>query len=132
MNGPAELLGVIGVLRDELGRILLVQRAAQVSHPGLWCFPGGHVEPGESLACAVERELLEELSLCVRAERHLGFVRVPSTSYRLEVFAVRLVSGILRPEPSEVASASWMTVDEIRIIGSPMASNLGVLALIEE
>ena len=46
------------------GRILLVQRA-KPPMDGLWTFPGGHVEPGETAADAVRREAMEETGLDV-------------------------------------------------------------------
>ena len=127
----AELIGVIGVVRDPSGRVLLVERSAGVTHPGLWCFPGGHVEPGETLQDAVARELREELDIVVRAERHLGFVRVPSSAYRLEIFVVEWISGEIRPNPAEIAGARFLTIAEGRVIGSPMPSNSWVMDLLE-
>jgi mutator protein MutT len=132
VTGPEPtLLGVIGVLRDGSGRVLLVQRSERVTHPGLWCFPGGHVEPDETLEDAVARELREELEIEVRAERHLGFVRVPSSHYRLEVFTVSWLSGDVHPNPAEVADARFLTLDEIRELAAPMASNLRVVEMLE-
>jgi ADP-ribose pyrophosphatase YjhB (NUDIX family) len=51
------------VVRDR--RLLLVRRGRGVA-TGLWSLPGGRVEPGEPLAAAVRRELLEETGLAVR------------------------------------------------------------------
>jgi 8-oxo-dGTP diphosphatase len=124
-----EKLGVIGVLRDG-ERILIVRRSQAVTMPGLWCFPGGHVEPGESLHDAIVREMHEELSVRVAAREHLGAVHVESSGYRLEVFAVELVSGTLEPRPEEIAEARWATPAEIRALGEPMPSNAAVLELL--
>lgn len=125
-----EILGVIGVLRDAAGRVLMVERSAHVRSPGLWCFPGGHVEPGETLHEAVARELLEELGLTVVARQHLGFVRIPGSPYRLEVLTVEHVSGDLRPHPAEVADARYVTIDEVAAVGRPMPSNAAVVELL--
>jgi len=46
------------------GRVLLIRRA-QAPMSGLWTFPGGHVEPGEAVADAVRREVMEETGLPV-------------------------------------------------------------------
>ncbi len=46
------------------GRVLLIRRA-HAPLAGLWTFPGGHVEPGESVADALLREVLEETGLAV-------------------------------------------------------------------
>ena len=54
-----------GVITDEQGRYLLCRRTGRLA--GLWEFPGGKREKGESYQRCLERELMEELSLTVRA-----------------------------------------------------------------
>jgi 8-oxo-dGTP diphosphatase len=46
----------------------LLQRSAAQSHPGLYEFPGGKVEPSETAELALARELLEELGIVISAE----------------------------------------------------------------
>jgi 8-oxo-dGTP diphosphatase len=53
------------VIEREDGSFLLAQRPAGKPYPGYWEFPGGKVEPGESAARALARELDEELGLAV-------------------------------------------------------------------
>ena len=55
------------VIYDSAGRILLAQRPPGKAYEGYWEFPGGKVEPGESAAAAISRELHEELGIDVRA-----------------------------------------------------------------
>ena len=57
---------VAAVLRNPSGGLLVGQRPAHKRHGGLWEFPGGKVDPGESFGEAVRRELLEELALETR------------------------------------------------------------------
>jgi 8-oxo-dGTP diphosphatase len=66
---------VAAVLEDAGGRVLLAQRAADAHQGGLWEFPGGKVEPGESAGEALRRELREEIAVEVRAHRPLIRVR---------------------------------------------------------
>ena len=56
------ILVVAGVIEKQ-GRYLLAQRFDHASQGGLWEFPGGKVEPGETDAQALERELREELAI---------------------------------------------------------------------
>ena len=61
------LLVVAAALVDPDGRVLLQQRAPERSMAGLWEFPGGKVEAGETPAAALIRELGEELGIDVEA-----------------------------------------------------------------
>ena len=64
------------VVLDDAGRLLLVRRGREPSR-GLWSLPGGRVEPGESDADALAREVLEETGLRVRIGALVGRVRIP-------------------------------------------------------
>ncbi len=59
-----------GVVFDGRGRVLLLRRADE----GTWCFPKGHVEPGETPQVAAAREIKEECGLDVRIGRKVGDV----------------------------------------------------------
>ena len=55
----------VGVLLDAVGRFLLTSRPPGKVYAGCWEFPGGKVEPGESVVQALERELHEELGITI-------------------------------------------------------------------
>lgn len=61
-----------GVVRDAQGRVLICRRTGALD--GLWEFPGGKRENGETLGECLQRELMEELELPVRAGESLGEV----------------------------------------------------------
>ncbi len=61
-------LGCSAAIFDADGRILLTKR----SDNGQWCLPGGAVDPGETVAEACEREVLEETGLQVKVKRLVG------------------------------------------------------------
>ena len=67
-ENPTPLLVVAAALVAADGRICLQQRPAGKQHGGLWEFPGGKVEPGESPVAALVRELAEELGLSLAQE----------------------------------------------------------------
>ena len=66
------LLEVVAALIVHDGRVLVARRAEGKSNPGLWEFPGGKVEAGETHATALAREIKEELGVDVKVGSHLA------------------------------------------------------------
>lgn len=86
----------------------------------LWTPPGGHVEPGETLAAAARREAEEETGLDVTLERlvHWGELidahgRSRPVHFVFFDFAFRAGGRALRPDPSEIAEARWVPFGEL-------------------
>ena len=74
-SGPATLFPVVAAaLVDADGRVLVQRRPAGAAMAGLWEFPGGKVDPGETLEKALARELDEELAVkvCVEINQCVG------------------------------------------------------------
>ncbi len=61
----------VGVIRNNKNQVLLSLRSATVHQPDLWEFPGGKLEPGETVIEALSRELNEELALTVKSAQPL-------------------------------------------------------------
>ncbi len=95
------------------GRVLIARRPPGGRHPGRWEFPGGKVEPGESLEECVLRELEEELG--VRA-RVLGRLAEAGHSYPdMEVELVALECEIIGGTPADIecAAHAWVRPEEL-------------------
>ena len=75
----------VGVLVDGQGRFLLTSRPAGKVYAGYWEFPGGKLEPGESVEQALRRELHEELGITIGAVHpwHVELVDYPHARVRL-------------------------------------------------
>ncbi|MBX3396796.1 MAG: NUDIX domain-containing protein [Phycisphaerae bacterium] len=107
------MLGVIGVIRRE-DRLLLIQRSEFVRVPLAWCFPGGEIEPGESQADALIREMREELDAEILPGRLLMTQTKHEGRLILYCWSAQLLSDSIRPNPREVAQFDWLTPVQIR------------------
>ena len=104
-------VGAIAVLD---GRLLLVQRDHQPG-AGEWSVPGGRVEPGELLAEAVVRELLEETGLEGVCGELIGWVeRVDDTRHFVILdFAVTVLTDDEPTPGSDARDARWLPLDQV-------------------
>ncbi|NSX17796.1 NUDIX domain-containing protein [Cupriavidus taiwanensis] len=107
-NPPRKVTEVaVGVLVQPDGRFLLAQRPAGKPYEGYWEFPGGKLEPGESVEAALARELHEELGLDVtQCERwHILEHDYPHAYVRLHFCKVTDWQG--EPVGREGQAFSW-------------------------
>jgi ADP-ribose pyrophosphatase YjhB (NUDIX family) len=104
------------VVHDPDGRLLLVRRANDPGR-GQWSLPGGRVEPGESDASAVAREIHEETGLLVRAGSLVGSVSRPAPRgvYVIFDYAAEVVGGQLSAgdDASDVAWVDLVTFTDL-------------------
>ena len=107
------------ILRAGSRRILLAQRSPDDFLGGLWEFPGGTQEPGESLQTCLMRELREELGIEVDVEEQLLSIKHAYTHFRitLHAFLCRLQAG--EPRCLECADLGWVAPSELDAL--PMA-----------
>jgi 8-oxo-dGTP diphosphatase len=117
------LLVTAVALIDVDGRILLAQRPEGKSLAGLWEFPGGKVELGETPEAALIRELREELGIDTK-ESCLAPLTFASHSYDdfhllMPLFACRRWQGI--PTPREGQTLAWVRAADLRNYPMPPA-----------
>ena len=94
-----------------------------VSKPGKFCFPGGKIEPGESEANAIQRELWEELQ-CLSEPDRLLWRSVSPWGVHLAWWRVSIPDdAILIPAPAEVAGVHWLTTHEMLALQDLLESN---------
>ena len=103
------------------GYILLSRRRPDAHLPNLWEFPGGKVEPGESLTGALQRELREELGVDVEVgtEYYTTTHHYPTKSVELHFFNCRILDG--EPHAIDVAEFRWVNRTDLRAYEFPEA-----------
>jgi mutator protein MutT len=119
------LPAVAAVVRDASGRVLVHQRADD----GTWSLPGGAIDPGETPAAAVMREVREETGLDVHPDRVLGVFGWPRlrhcypngdlVEYLVVVFRCEVRGGVLEAQDGEATGFRWCTREELAELRPP-------------
>ncbi len=102
-----------GVITDESGRLLLIQRGHEPGM-GLWSIPGGRIEPGETDAHALVREMREETGLIVTCGPLLGAVERPGLGgavVDIRDYRAVVTGGELAPG-DDADAVRWVTAAE--------------------
>jgi 8-oxo-dGTP diphosphatase len=104
----------VGAVVVDQGRVLLVQRGRAPS-AGLWSVPGGRVEPGETLAEAVCRELAEETGLAGTCGDLVGWVERISAEHHFVIldFAVDVADPASASPGDDAVDLAWVPLDEL-------------------
>jgi 8-oxo-dGTP diphosphatase len=112
---------VAAVVRRDDGRFLLSRRLPESHLGGLWEFPGGAVEDGESPAEALRRELLEELGVAVNVVAPITFAfhRDRKRDVVLLFYRTCIESG--EPAGREGQEVGWFTAPELALLATPPA-----------
>ncbi len=102
------------VVTDGQGRLLMIKRGHEPG-AGLWSIPGGRIEPGETDAEALVREMLEETGLVVEVGSLIGSVQRPGLDdavIDIRDYAATVVGGTLRPG-DDAADARWVDMQDL-------------------
>jgi 8-oxo-dGTP diphosphatase len=104
---------VAAALIDDSDRVLLQQRRVGRVHAGLWEFPGGKVEAGESLDQALLREITEELGIALdpSALEPLSFAAMPGERHVVLLYICRVWLG--EPGCLDAAALGWFNAAEL-------------------
>jgi 8-oxo-dGTP diphosphatase len=117
------LLVVAAAMIDAEGRILVQQRPENTSMAGLWEFPGGKIEPGETPEAALIREIDEELGVEIAARSLTPAIfaseGLGARHLLLLLFVTREWQG--EPEPRFATALRWVTLAELRELPMPPA-----------
>lgn len=120
----------VGVILDADNRILITRRHTDAHQGGLWEFPGGKVEPNETLPIALARELKEELGIDVVSTRPLTNVRhdYGDKAVWLDVHVVPTFKG--QAVGLEGQPLAWVAVEQLDDYRFP-AANVPIVAAVK-
>ncbi len=107
------------IFRD--GKLLITQRHAHSHLGGLWEFPGGKREPGETFEQCLVREIREELGVEISVGELFEEIAhdYPEKSVHLKFFICQLLSG--EPQPLDCAAVKWIDKAELNAHEFPAA-----------
>ncbi len=127
---PFEVIGV-GVVLNPLGKVVIDQRKNEGPLGGLWEFPGGKQEKGETIKSTILREIKEELGITVSVEDELITFDHSYTHKRLR-FVVH-ICNFLGGEPRPLASQEvrWVLIEELSNYPFP-AANAKIISTLKE
>ncbi len=122
-KNPTMLFVVAAALTNQEDEILLQRRPKGRSMAGLWEFPGGKVETGESPESAIIREIKEELGVDIESE---NLIPLTFASEDLDGRHLLLLLYICRrwngePQPLESPEIAWVKTDDMRDLKMPPA-----------
>ena len=128
MTLPHKVIGV-AVIENDQGQILIDRRLPGGILGGLWEFPGGKIERGETVEECIKREIQEELGIEIEVGKHLITIDHTYTHLRvtLTVHHCSHLTGV--PQPIECDEIRWVTLDEIDQFTFPTANERIINAL---
>ncbi len=121
VSPPHKIVGVAVIWNDQ-GQILIARRRPEGPMGGLWEFPGGKIEPGETIEECIKREISEELGIEIEVGEHLIAVDHTYNHLRvtLRVHHCRCLQGI--PQPIECDEVRWVSLHELEQFAFPKAN----------
>ena len=112
----------VGILIDDAGCVLVTRRAPDAHQGGLWEFPGGKVEAGETLQEALARELREELGVLVEATEALMVLEHDYGDKQVRLDVHRVTRWLGQPRGLEGQPLAWQQPEQLRDWAFPAAN----------
>jgi mutator protein MutT len=109
---PHKFIGV-AVIWNDRGQILIDRRRAEGLMGGMWEFPGGKVETGETIEECIQREILEELGIEIAVGDRLINIDHDYTKFRVTLTVHHCTHLTGEPQPIECDEIRWVNLEEL-------------------
>lgn len=120
------------IITDEQGRILIGQRPEGKALAGLWEFPGGKQEEGETVEQCIIREIREELDVCCVVGDYVMnvFKSYPHGEFKLMVYLAK-ITDVENMKPLVHQELRWVSASELKNYEFPPA-DVDIIAYLQE
>lgn len=123
---------VVAIISDGTGRILVARRPESAMLGGLWEFPGGKVEQGESFDEALHREISEELGIQISINREFMVLKHAYSHFKITLHAFLCAHTGGTPEPRSSSELRWVSPKQLAKFPFPRANRRLTEALLEQ
>lgn len=120
----------IGIIQHE-GKVFIQKRRDQGLMAGLWEFPGGQVEIGETAKGALEREIQEELGVTMTGVKPFMRLKHSYTSYQVDLHCFLADYSVGRVTLKAATEGKWVKPEELKNFAFPAANGKIIKALLE-
>ena len=108
------------IIRRDDGCLLIAQRKPETMLGGLWEFPGGKCQPGESLPDCLRREIREELGVEIEVGRQLATIRHSYTHFRISLHVFECCHLDREPQALDCAGWRWVWPADLQNFAFPV------------
>ncbi|ELS01987.1 mutator mutT protein [Xenococcus sp. PCC 7305] len=118
---PHKLIGV-GVIRNNLGKILIDRRLPKGEMAGFWEFPGGKIEGAETVEECIRREIQEELAIAVNVGDRIMEIEHDYSKFKVTLFVHDCQHLAGEPQAIECQETRWVNIEELDQFNFPEAN----------
>lgn len=119
----------VAVIKNNAGQVLLALRPGHVHQGGLWEFPGGKLEPNETVEQALKREIFEEIGIEILSAESLIKVQHDYNDKRVVLDVWSVLEYKHEPYGKENQQIEWIDVDQLSVEDMPAANRSIVNAI---
>lgn len=114
IKAPVPTIQVAAAIIHRGRSVLIARRPSRGLLGGLWEFPGGKRENGETLQEALKREILEELQATIEVEQQMGEYHHAYTHFKVDLTAFFASLENAEPNPLEASDIRWVEIQELK------------------